>query len=156
MGDVRVPDLNVTMIAGRLTRDPELKYTQSGRAVCTISVANSQFYKDKSGERKENTTFVDATLWDKPAEWIGQNMTKGRPVIVEGRLKSESWEDKQTGQKRSKLTISAIRVTPLDWDQKPENSGGGGSRSEGGSRSYSQPDHGYDDGGPIPEDDIPF
>lgn len=170
MGDIRVPDLNQVIIAGRLTRDPELKYISSGRAVCTISIANTQYYKDKQGERKENTTFVEVTLWDKAAEYIGENLQKGRPVLIEGRLKSDSWEDKQTGQKRSKIAIAANRVTPLDWDsdgQGDRQGGGGGYRGEGyggGSQRGGQSQHRsetraqeyYDDGSPIPEDDIPF
>ena len=121
MSDLRVPDLNTITIAGRLTRDPELKYVAGGRAVCEVSIANSRHYKDKSGERKEETVFVNATIWDKMAEYVGEKLRKGRPVIVEGRLKSESWEDKTSGQKRSQIFIAASRITPLDWD----NSGSG-------------------------------
>ena len=146
MSDVRVPDLNNVIIAGRLTRDPELKYLPSGTAICSVSVANTRYYKDKSGERKEDTSFVDATVWDKQAEWVGQNLTKGRPVIIEGRLKSESWEDKTTGNKRSKITISAQRITPLDWDEKGEKSDR--------PRSDPKPQSATEE--PIPDDDIPF
>lgn len=160
MGDVRVPDLNNVTIAGRLTRDPDLKYINSGRAVCTVSIANTQYYKDKQGERKENTTFVDATVWDKSAEFIGENLKKGRPVIIEGRLKSESWEDRDTGQKRSKIAIAASRITPLDWPEGSKSEGGGGSsRSSDSSAQTERParqDNYYEDGSPIPEDDIPF
>ena len=140
---------------GRLTREPELKYIASGRAVCTFSIANTQYYKDKSGERKENTTFVDVTLWDKAAEYAGQNYDKGTPVLVEGRLKSDSWEDKTSGAKRSKVAINAQRVTALEWKgDKPEGSSGGGGyqRTERPQRTETS----YDDGSPIPEDDIPF
>lgn len=164
MGDIRVPDLNHVIIAGRLTRDPEIKYIASGRAVCTISIANTQYYKDKSGERKENTTFADATIWDKAAEYIGENLQKGRPVLIEGRLKSDSWEDRTTGQKRTKIAIAATRVTPLDWAGDREGGGSGGDGYRGNSqpprraesRRESPPQEYYDDGTPIPEDDIPF
>ena len=115
MADVRVPDLNKVIIAGRLTRDPDLRYIPSGKAVCSLSIANSRFYKNAQGERMEETVFVDVTLWDKPGEWIAENVSKGRPVLIEGNLKSDSWEDKTTGAKRSKLEINAQRVTPLDW-----------------------------------------
>lgn len=148
MSDLRVPDLNMVIIAGRLTRDPELKYTQGGRAVCTVSIANTRFYKDKSGEKKEDTTFIDATVWDKFAEYVGERMLKGRPVVIEGRIKSESWEDKTTGQKRSKIEIMASRITPLDWDG--EKSGGSEPRRE------DRPPAARDIEEPIPEDDIPF
>ena len=146
MSDLRVPDLNTVTIAGRLTRDPEIKYTAGGRAVCTLSIANTRHYKDTSGERKEDTSFVNATCWDKFAEYVGEHIKKGRPVIVEGRLKSESWEDKTTGQKRSKLYIMAMRVTPLDWESDNKQ---GGDRPEHTPRQREIEE-------PIPEDDIPF
>lgn len=150
MSDVRVPDLNTVIIAGCLTRDPELKYTQSGRAVCTVSIANTRFYKDKSGEKKEDTTFIDATVWDKFAEYVGTKMLKGRPVVIEGRLKSDSWEDKTSGQKRSKIQIMAARITPLDWDGEKQ---GGQSETR---RESERPPAARDIEEPIPEDDIPF
>lgn len=151
MSDVRVPDLNTVTVAGRLTRDPDLKYVSSGRAVCEISIANTKYYKTRDGERKEDTTFINATCWDKFAEYVGENLKKGRPVIIEGRLKSESWEDKNSGQKRSKVYILANRVTPLDW----ENSEG---RESGGGRpqAQSQRPAPREIEEPIPEDDIPF
>lgn len=152
MSDLRMPDLNTVTIAGRLTFDPDLKYINSGRAVCSFRTANTRYWKDKSGERKEDTTFVDATCWDKMAEFIGEKIKKGRPVLVEGRLKSDQWEDRQTGQKRTKLEISAQRVVPLDWDDD----------SQGGYQKPQQPQQ--SESGPtardidelIPEDDIPF
>lgn len=141
MSDLRVPDLNKVIIAGRLTSDPELKYTASGVALCKLRIANTRYYKKKDGSRAEETCFVDATLWDKQAEWVGERLKKGRPVLVEGRLKTDQWEDKATGQKRSKIEISAQRVTPLDWDED--------SRREAPKdpRPIEEP---------IPEDDIPF
>lgn len=148
MSDLRVPDLNHITIAGRLTRDPELKYTNAGKPVCKLSIANSRYYKDRDGQRTEETTFVDVTAWGPMAEWIGQRLTKGRPVIVEGRLRMQEWEDRATGQKRSKLDIDASRVTPLDWDDDK----GGGARA--GTRPQSNTSRGNDE--PIPEDDIPF
>ena len=158
MSDVRVPDLNNVTIAGRLTRDPELKYIASGRAVCRVSIANAQRYKDKEGEWKENTTFVDATVWDKQAEYVGEKLRKGRPVIVEGRLKSNSWEDQATGQKRTKIEIAAHRITPLDWEPKGDG-GETDSRDRGGSGGSSaryEREAGSDYEEPIPEEDIPF
>lgn len=147
MSDLRVPDLNTIVIAGRLTRDPDLKYISSGRAVCELSVANTRYYKDKSGERKEDTTFVNVTCWDKFAEYVGEKMQKGRPVIVEGRLKSESWDDKTSGQKRSKVYIMASRITPLDWD------GEKGETTRAPTERATKPREIEE---PIPEDDIPF
>lgn len=148
MSDVRVPSTNLVVIAGRLTRDAELKYIQSGNPVCNFSIANTQYFKPKDGERKEDTTFVDVTCWGKTAEFASK-IGKGRPVQVEGRLKSESWEDKATGGKRSKLGIIADRVSPLDWDSNGESSGE--HRSERPSQQSSRPSE-----EPLPEDDIPF
>lgn len=150
MADLRLPDLNKVIVAGRLTRDPDLKYISSGKAVCRMGLAISRQFKTRDGERREDTTFVDVTVWDRQAEFCGENLKKGRPILVEGSLKSDSWEDKQTGQKRSKIEINAQRVQTLDWEDR----GGGGGGSRGGSRGSSDRDEGgYDD---APEDDIPF
>lgn len=148
MGDLRVPDLNHILLAGRLTRDPELRYLQSGMAVCDMSVANTRYFKGKDGERREETVFVDVTVWDRQAEWAGERLRKGRPVLVEGRLRGREWEDKSTGQKRSKLEINAQRVTPLDWDD--ESRGSGASRPAQAAPAPRAIEE------PIPEDDIPF
>lgn len=171
MSDLRVPDLNKVLIAGRLTHDPDLKYISSGRAVCRIRIANSRFYRSKEGERKEDSTFIDVSMWDKQAEWVGEKLKKGRPVLVEGRLKSDMWDDKTTGQKRSKIEIVAIRVTPLDWDEDGRGGGGGGGGYSGGggggnygggggyggeSNRSSQAPAPREIEEPIPEDDIPF
>ena len=146
MSDLRMPSTNLVIIAGRLTRDPEVKYIASGKAVCNFSIANSRFFKDKSGEKKEETSFVEVTCWDKTAEWVGESIKKGRPVLVEGRLKSESWEDKTTGQKRSRTGVSATSVLPLDWD---------GEKSE--SRPTSQQRPAATNQEELPQDDdIPF
>jgi len=102
MADLRVPDLNKVIVCGRLTRDPELKYTAGGKAWCKAAIANTRYYKGQDGERKEDTTFVDFTVWDKMAEFVGERMKKGRPVIIEGRLRSSEWEDKESGQKRKR------------------------------------------------------
>ena len=174
MADLRVPDLNMVVIAGRLTRDPELKYTGTGRPYCRLSVANSRYYRTKEGERREETVFVEGSVWDKQAEWIGEKLRKGRPVIVEGRLRQNEWEDRDTGQKRTKLELAIQRVVPLDWDEGGAGgSGGGGGGGYGQQRSAPQGGGGYGGGAPasgggappraprhieepIPEDDIPF
>lgn len=143
MPDLRIPDLNKVFLAGRLTRDPELKYTQAGLAMCRLGIASSRFYKGRDGERKEDTTFIDVTVWDKQAEYLGQRLRQGSPVLVEGRLRTDSWEDKTTGQKRSKIDIQASRVQELSW---PTDKTGGAVTPE--------PRAGQEE--PIPEDDIPF
>ncbi len=148
MSDVRVPDLNKVFIAGRLTRDPELRYLPSGLAVCKLGLANTRFFRSKDGEKREETCFVDVTVWDKQAEWIGERFRKGRPVLVEGALKFDQWEDKNTGQKRSRLEVRAQRVTPLDWDEDGQRPAPRPPVQEAPApRPIEEP---------IPEDDIPF
>ncbi len=155
MGNVRVPDLNQVIIAGRLTRDPELKYTSSGMAYCKLGVANSRFYKDKNGERQETTTFVDVTVWGTHAEFVGKYTRKGKAVLVEARLQTSEWEDKQTGQKRSRLELNAHRVTQLEWDDdRPGGSGGGPAPRPAQAEHEPTPPPPMDE--PVPEDDIPF
>lgn len=152
MGDLRVPDLNNVLVAGRLTRDPELKYTSGGLAYCKIGIANSRYYKDKSGNRQEDTTFLDAVVWGPMAEFVGERLRKGRAVLLEGRLTTSEWEDRNTGQKRSKVEINARRVVSLEWDDD-------GSRSGSGPRPQQQapaPPAPREIEEPIPEDDIPF
>ena len=148
MSDLRMPDLNQVLIAGRITHDPELRYTANNVAFCRLRIANTRYFRKKDGERGEETCFIDATLWDKQAEWVGERLKKGRPVIIEGRLKTDQWEDKSTGQKRSKIEIKAYRVTPLDWEDD-----GRGPSQQPQSTPAPAPRPIEE---PIPEDDIPF
>jgi single-strand DNA-binding protein len=174
MSDLRMPDLNKVIVAGRLTRDPELRYLPSGQPFCRVSLANSRrFRKKDSSEWQEETTFLECSVWGPHAEYVGQKMGKGRPVIVEGRLRTSEWEDKQTGQKRSRTEILAERVTLLDWDDSQRGGaqggggyaqGGQGGGGYGGGQQQRPPaqaapqsrDYDYGDMGPEPEDDIPF
>ena len=96
---------NKVIIAGNLTRDPELRYTPKGTAVARIGLAVNRVYTTESGEKKEEVTFIDVDAFGRRAEVIGQYMKKGRPLLVEGRLKLDSWEDKNTKQKQSKLKV---------------------------------------------------
>ncbi len=98
-------NFNKVILAGRLTRDPELRYTPKGTAIARIGLAISRVYTPEGGERKEEVTFVDVDAFGRPAEVIGQYFKKGRPILIEGRLKYDTWDDKQTGQKRSKLGV---------------------------------------------------
>jgi len=123
MGDVRVPTLNRIIITGRLAADPDLRYTPSGTAVCKLRIVNTKYARDNNGERQEEPCFFDATIWERQAEYCGDKLQKGRPVLVEGRLKQESWEDKQSGQPRSKLVIAASNIAPLDWDDDQGRAG---------------------------------
>jgi single-strand DNA-binding protein len=102
-------NLNSVHLIGNLTRDPEVRHTPKGTAVCDLSLAINRMLppEQEGGERREETTYVDVTLWGKTAENAGQYLAKGRSVFVDGRLALETWEDKQTGQKRSKLKVVA-------------------------------------------------
>lgn len=123
---------NKVILVGNLTRDPEVRYIPSGTAVCDISLAvNSQWTDRKTNERKEEVTFVEVTLWGRTAEIAGEYLAKGRPVLIEGRLSLDSWEDKETGQKRSKLKVIADGMQLLGSRDGGGGSGGGGSMAAG-------------------------
>ncbi len=124
--------LNKVMLIGNLTRDPEVKYTPKGTAVAEVGLAINRNYVTDSGERREETTFVDVTFWGKQAETIKQYLTKGRPLYVEGRLQLDTWDDKQSGQKRSKLRVHGENFQFLGG--RPGSEGGGNS---GGGEEYS-------------------
>jgi single-strand DNA-binding protein len=96
---------NKVILLGNLTRDPEVRYTPKGSAVCDLGIAVNRVYTTDSGERREEVTYVDVVLWARLAEIAGEYLKKGRPVFVEGRLQMDSWDDKQTGQKRTKLRV---------------------------------------------------
>lgn len=96
---------NKVILLGNTTRDPELKYTPRGTAIARIGLAVNRKWKDESGALKEEVSFIDIDAFGRQAETIGQYVKKGRPLLVEGRLKQESWEDKQTGQKKSKIKV---------------------------------------------------
>ena len=97
---------NKVVLVGNLTRDPEVRYTTGGTAVTEVSLAvNRQWTDRSSNERKEETTFVEVTLWGRTAEIAGEYLSKSRPCLIEGRLQLDQWEDKATGKKRSKLKV---------------------------------------------------
>lgn len=98
-------NFNKSILLGNLVRDPELRYTPKGTAVCQIGLAVNRKWKSESGEMKEEVSFIDCEAFGKTAETIGQYCKKGRPLLVEGRLKQDSWQDKQSGQNRSKLKV---------------------------------------------------
>jgi len=116
-------NLNRVLLIGNLTRDPELRYTPKGTAVTEIGLAVNRIYSGEDGEKKEETTFVDVTLWARQAEIAGQYLKKGRPVFIEGRLQLDTWDDKQTGQKRSRLRVVAENLQLLGSRQEGEGSG---------------------------------
>jgi single-strand DNA-binding protein len=115
--------MNKWLGSGRLTRDMEVRYTPNGAAVGSTTMAVNRFYKNSSGEKVEETCFVDLTLWGPRAESLGQYLTKGKFMMVEGRLQQESWE--KDGQKRSKLSVVVDSI-----DFVPTGNGGGGQAEE--------------------------
>src|SRR5271157_2193398 len=112
---------NRVILAGNLTRDPELRYTPKGTAIARIGLAINRNWKTETGETKEEVTFVDIEAWGAQAEVIAKYMKKGRPFLVEGRLKLDQWEDKNTHQKQSKLRVVLESFSFLDT--KPADSG---------------------------------
>jgi single-strand DNA-binding protein len=97
--------LNKVMLIGNVTRDPEVKYTPKGSAVADVGLAINRSYTNQGGEKVEEVTYVDVELWGRLAEIAGEYAKKGRSIFVEGRLRIDSWEDKQSGQKRNRLKV---------------------------------------------------
>ena len=119
-------NLNKVMLIGNLTRDPEVRYTPSGRAVADIALAINRVWTNDAGQKQEDTTFVDVTLWGRQAELAQQYLTKGRGVYVEGRLQMDTWDDKETGKKRSRLKVIGETLQFL-----PDGRGGSGQGPSG-------------------------
>ena len=103
-------NFNKVILLGNLTRDPELRYTPKGMAIAKIGLAINRNWTSESGEKKEEVTFVDVDIFGRTAENVAQYMKKGRPIMIEGRLRLDQWDDKQTGQKRSRLGVVAETV----------------------------------------------
>jgi single-strand DNA-binding protein len=154
-------NLNKVMLLGNLTRDPELRHTPTGSAVADLGLAVNRKVQDGNGGWKDETTFVDVTVWGASAENANKYLTKGRGVFVEGRLQMDVWDDKTTGQKRTKLKVVADNLQFL-----PDGKAGGGRSSQGSdssSSSSSSNDSDSRQGGSAgppddyqEEDDIPF
>lgn len=140
---------NRVILVGNLTRDPELRHIPSGTAVCEIGLAVNDRVK-RGDQWVDETTFVDVTLWARTAEVAQQYLSKGSPVLIEGRLKLDTWE--KEGQKRSKLRVIADKMQMLGGRE-----GGGGSRPRQ-SDSYATQEESYSNPSysPPAEDDIPF
>lgn len=116
-------DLNKVFLMGRLTFDPELRRTPGGTAVADLRMATSRSWTGRDGERREDTLFIDVTVWDRQAENCCQYLRKGSAIHVEGSLKMDTWTDKNTSEKRSKISVTADRVQFLD--SRKGDSGGG-------------------------------
>lgn len=149
--------VNKVLLIGNLTRDPEVRYTPKGSAVTDLGLAVNRRYTLDNGERVEETTFVDITLWGRQAETAAQYLTKGRSVFVEGRLQLDSWEDKQTGQKRNKLRVIGENVQFLGGRGEGSGDGGGSSERPPQRQQSSPPNQGEESGSEkFDDDDIPF
>lgn len=145
---------NKVILAGNLTRDPELRYTPKGTAIARLGIACNRKWKTETGEMKEEVTFVDVDAFGKQAETIGQYLKKGRPILIEGRLRYDTWEDKQSGQKKSKLGVVLESFQFLDSGNRGE-----GASEAPRSRSSAAPAPAPEptDAEPPPEhDDVPF
>ncbi|WP_337174105.1 single-stranded DNA-binding protein [Paludisphaera sp.] len=181
-----MPDLNRVQLMGRLTFDPELRRTPSGTAVSELRMAVNRSWQGRDGERREEVLYIDVTVWDRQAETCCQSLRRGSLIFVEGSLKMDQWDDKTTGEKRSKVRVQADRVQFLDPRRDAGGGGyGGGAEDEFGGappresapprRARPEPARdrgGYDDGpprgytpanpggraavAPDPDDDIPF
>ncbi|MBI2517404.1 MAG: single-stranded DNA-binding protein [Opitutae bacterium] len=128
-------NLNKVMLIGNLTRDPELRVTPKGTAICTFSLAVNRKFRDESGADREEVTYVDIEAWGKAGENISKYCTKGRPLFVEGRLRLDQWEDKNTKEKRSRMKVVCENFQFLGSGRGDGAPAGGGEGGEG--RSYS-------------------
>lgn len=148
-------DFNLVVIMGRLSRDIELRYTPKGTAIGNMSVAVNRRWTNEAGEKKEEVTFVDVTLFGRTAENCGQYLKKGSAAHVQGRLKTESWDDKTSGQKRYKMVVIADSVqfigSKSDSTQPPAPAPR--SRQAAPAAPAGEPLEGD---GPIDSDDVPF
>ncbi|HEY4302219.1 MAG TPA: single-stranded DNA-binding protein [Candidatus Didemnitutus sp.] len=132
-------NLNKVMLIGNLTRDPELRVTPKGTAICTFSLAVNRKFRDESGADREEVTYVDIEAWGKSGENISKYCTKGRPLFVEGRLRLDQWEDKNTKEKRSRMKVVCENFQFLGGGRSEGGAPGGAPAGEGGESRYSSP-----------------
>nr|MBR9809784.1 single-stranded DNA-binding protein [bacterium] len=151
-------NVNKVMLLGNITRDLEVRYTPKGTAVCDLGMAVNRIRTGDNGERIEEVTYVDVTLWGRQAELAGQYLSKGRSVFIEGRLQLDQWDDKQTGQKRSRLRVVGENMQFIGGQ-----GGSGAPRQQAAPSDQQQSPPQSDQGGAAAaesfdndEDDIPF
>jgi len=149
--------VNKAILIGNLGRDPELRYTQSGQAVVNFSIATSENWTDKSGERQERTEWHRIVAWGKTGELCAQYLSKGRTVYIEGRIQTREWEDRE-GQKRTTTEINAQTVTFIGGrgDGAGSAGGGGGSAGGGGGAAGGGGPEPGPETGPPPAEEVPF
>lgn len=136
--------LNRFIIIGNLTRDVELKFTGKGTAVADFGLASSRVWFDAAGKKMEDTLFIDVTVWERGAEWASEQLKKGVEVCAEGYLKLDRWEDKQTGQPRTKIGMVAERLVPTfgTWKDRGDRPAREHNEDEEGARSTRAPGQG--------------
>jgi single-strand DNA-binding protein len=145
--------LNKVMLIGNLGRDPEVRSTPSGQPVATFTLATNRRWKDKNGQRQEQTEWHNIVVWGKQAEIAGQFLTKGKQIYLEGRLQTRSWDDRQSGEKKYRTEVVCD-----NFQMFSQRGGGGGAPdaeagTHGGGPTY---DEGQGGGGAPEDDDIPF
>jgi single-strand DNA-binding protein len=159
-------ELNKVMLIGNLTRDPEIRATSSGLSVAKLGLAvNRRMPPNReTGERRDETLFVDVSVWDKQAEFCRNYLHKGSRVFIEGRLKMDQWQDKDTGQNRSRIEVVADRIQFAESKAEADQRTAHGGESSGESQGY-QPAPARRMAAPAPEpdggandtaDDLPF
>ena len=142
--------VNKVILVGNLGRDPELRSTPSGQQVASFSLATNRKWKDRDGNRQEQTEWHNIVCWGRQAEIAGQYLTKGRQIFVEGRIQTQSWEDRQSGEKKYRTEIVCDNFQMLG--QRGDQPGGGGYQPQ----EESSPAPPADSGGTTDDDDIPF
>lgn len=152
---------NRVILLGNLTRDPQVKYLPSGTAVAELGLAVNRTWFDKqTQQRREEVTFVDVTLWGRQAEVAGEYLSKGRQVLIEGRLHLDTWQDKESGQNRSKLKVVCENMTMVGSRSDGGGGGGGGAprRASAPAQQESSPDESFYDtpAQEMPDDEVPF
>jgi single-strand DNA-binding protein len=157
-----MPSLNKVLLMGNLTRDPELRVTPKGTPICQFSLAINRKFKMESGESREEVIYVDVEAWGKQGETIAKYVTKGRPLFVEGRLRLDQWEDKNTKEKRSRMKV-VLEAFEFLGDGRAGGAGGagGGGGDPAGSFERSSPPPRANPAGPAPakenlDEDVPF
>ena len=151
--DLRMPSINKVIISGNLVRDPDTRILENGNHLAKMSIANNQRYRDKNGEWQEKTCYVNVISWRKTAELVSEFCRKGSPVLVEGELVFNSWEDRD-GNKRNQLEVNARRIQFLE--RRGQDSSYGNDSTEQSGKAPGSIEHDSAPGPMAQDDDIPF